>query len=311
MKSIPLIAARKLEIGTVTISNDASNVFVRFQSDVIPGCLLYELRAHLAADVAESPLAGGIPRARGNLIPGKFSRRASTTGVLDHTLTIPILPAWRTRGVVWGAAHATAGDSLRPVGVVTVRQGTKRNGKPVAPDRADPAKALCPECPASWRPGQPVTFFTLGFGGQLTVDFGRLLDSAEFARLTCWEITSGNHMTEKIRLEVALDPAGPWTPLAVEPTNGRPGSLALITVTNVAVVGVPRFRYVRISDSTGVPVDPSLPEPCYEDGFDLDGICAQLPDRETAWAVTGEPTAGWTADRGGGSWGEVFSYSLE
>lgn len=311
MKSIPLVAARKFEIGTVTVSNDANNVLVRFQSDVIPGCLLYEVRAHLAAGLTASGVDPGIPQNRGNLVPGLFAHRASTSGVLDHTFTIPIQPAWRAQGTIWGTAHATAGDSLRPVRVVSMQQGPKRNGKPVALDRSDPTKALCPECPASWRPGQPVTFFTLGIGGQLTVDFGQTLNVAEFSRLTCWEITSGKHPTEKVRLEVALEPNGPWVPLRVEPTNGRPATLALITVTSVDITDTQRFRYVRITDSSGVNVDPSIPEPCYEDGFDLDGICAQLPDRETAWALSGEPLPMWKADIAGGAWGQAFSYTLE
>ena len=100
MKNIPLIAAQRFRVGTVLVSNDAEQVYIRYRVDAMPGCLLHDLCAHLAVEGGPSA-EGGIPRDEQGLLPARFALRASTTGTVDHTFTAPIQDAWRRSGVVW------------------------------------------------------------------------------------------------------------------------------------------------------------------------------------------------------------------
>jgi hypothetical protein len=288
--SIPLVVGANTRIGTVTVTHDASNIFIAYRLDNAPGMLLHDLRAHVAVSYDQNGIDDGIPHSyHVGLIHGRFAQQFAAPGVLVHTLTIPITQSFREAGVIWIAACALVGDSLRPKSVVAFEQGPKKNGRPVAADRTDPNKALNPDCPATWKPGDPVTFVSLGADGHVIVDFGEMLDAAQYPRITCWEISMPpGPVVEKASVQVSVEPHGPWTQLSPEASNGRPNSLELITATSIPVTGVPRYRYVRVTDTSGIVVNPSLPEPSYEDGFDLDGVAVASPGREVAWAASGQ-----------------------
>jgi len=307
MKTIPLIAGQNTRVGTVTVSNDAENIYVRYTIDVTPGTLIYDLHAHIALTADE------IPHNDGGLIPGQFACKATTRGVIDFTFTVPILEAYRDAGTVWGAAHATAFGTLRATSVVESKQGPKKNGMPVDKDRSVATNALIPDCPAGFMPGDPITFFTLGAGGYIIVDFGQALDVAQYPRVTCWEVTyQSPQMLETAQVDVCLEKPGTgtaWTELTPQASNGRPAQ-NLITASTLEVSGIQQYRYVRVTDTTPMVPDPTMGKVCYEDGFDLDGIGVALPGRETAWALTGETLKLDIANAPEDSWGQVFSYQL-
>jgi hypothetical protein len=284
--SVPLVGENG-RIGTVTVEHDQSNLHIRYRIDGAPGYLMHDVRAHVAVSYDLNGIDDGIPHSYySGMIHGRFSHQCATTGVLVHTLTIPMKPIFQEAGGVWCAAAAIVSDSRRPKSVVSFKQGPKRNGRPIAADRTDPNKVLNPDCPANWKPGDPVTFFSLGVDGHVIVDFGEMLDTAQHGRIVCWEISAGPHVTEKAKVEVSQTPEGPWTPLSPEATNGRPGSVELISTSSLEVKGLRQYRYVRVSEASGLVVNPSIPEPCYEDGFDLDGVCATGSARQIAWATS-------------------------
>src|SRR5262245_17903558 len=160
--SLPLVVGENARIGTITVTSDPSQLFIRYQIDAAPGRLLYDLRAHVAVSYDLNGIDEGIPHSYyAGLIHGWFSHQFTAPGVIGHTLAVPITQSFRDARVVWCAACATIGDTLRPKRVVAFKQGPKKNGRPVAGDRGDPNKALSPDCPANWKAGDPVTFFSL------------------------------------------------------------------------------------------------------------------------------------------------------
>jgi len=97
--STPLYAGQTLDAGTVTVTNDAANIYVRYMTNdpwVISD-------AHLA--IASS--LAGIPQThKGNPIPGHFAYSAIfDPEVTDYTFTIP-LGSFLPGQTVYIAAHA-------------------------------------------------------------------------------------------------------------------------------------------------------------------------------------------------------------
>jgi rhodanese-related sulfurtransferase len=84
-----LYAGQNIPVGSVTVWNDASNLFVKFAT--AGGWELVE--THLAVVVG----VGGIPQTKnGNPIPGQFTYGAShEPPIIQYTYTIPISSEWR------------------------------------------------------------------------------------------------------------------------------------------------------------------------------------------------------------------------
>jgi hypothetical protein len=97
--STPLYAGQTLDAGTVMVSNDAANIYVRYTTNdpwVISD-------AHLAI---ASSLAGIPQTKKGNPIPGHFAYSAIfDPEVTDYTFTIPI-GSFQPGQTLYIAAHA-------------------------------------------------------------------------------------------------------------------------------------------------------------------------------------------------------------
>ncbi|MFC1866088.1 rhodanese-like domain-containing protein [Chloroflexota bacterium] len=102
-----LYAGQDIDIGTVSVWDDADNLYVKYSTT--GGWELLE--THLA--VATSP--GDIPQTKkGNPIPGQFSEGESfDIPVTDVTYTIPLPDAWYTSRytTLYIAAHAAVSES--------------------------------------------------------------------------------------------------------------------------------------------------------------------------------------------------------
>lgn len=95
-----LVAGQNFDAGRVTISNDSSNIYVRYDS--ISPWMISE--AHVA--VASS--LSGIPQTKqGNPIPGRFAHSATfDPEVTTYTVAVPMAGAYSTNQTIYVAAHA-------------------------------------------------------------------------------------------------------------------------------------------------------------------------------------------------------------
>ena len=146
--------------------------------------------------------------------------------------------------------------------VEQVNQGLSNHlGEPVRPSRSNPLMAL--GAPGT---GEEGSFFSLGFGGSLTLGFGG--EFGEF--VTVWETTYGNiaEYPERVQILVGsgVDAQSASYFLAGEVLNlndGLPVSLASANLLS----GRSTYNFVRlidISDPNAVPIG--------GDGFDVDAV---------------------------------------
>lgn len=147
-------------------------------------------------------------------------------------------------------------------------QALRQNGTPVLPERSDPTDALgIPD-----GVGNPASgFFSLGFGGDITVKFAGPVYDRDGDDLSIHEITNGraNYPLEKAQVQVSQDGIV-WFTLAEEATSqtseGGPG----VTLLDISASGFPWILYVKVVDTSNPGIHNST-----ADAFDLDAIDAK------------------------------------
>ncbi|MDQ3629862.1 MAG: hypothetical protein M3417_01025 [Actinomycetota bacterium] len=164
------------------------------------------------------------------------------------------------------AAPAATPDGLGPYAdtVVQVQQGLRKDGTPVLPQRSDPAAALGvaenTSDPAN-ETTNPVSFFSLGFGGHITLGFDNNICNAPgpdfVVELT--EATSEPYGRELVDVFVSAD--GVTYVLAASAVDKD----ELIALPD----SVPVARFVRLVDVTNPDEHPAN-----ADGYDVDGVKA-------------------------------------
>jgi len=98
---VDLIAGQHYDVGDVTVSSDADNIYVRFDITRF-GYFLYKTQVDVNLDY------NNIPQKNGNTIPGKFAYKKSLDFATSWTQVIPIKDEWRG-AMVYIAAHADVG----------------------------------------------------------------------------------------------------------------------------------------------------------------------------------------------------------
>jgi hypothetical protein len=81
-----LTAGQTIKVGTVTVSNDATNLYITYAIDTVnyPDCSFGTLQAWVGNDLTNMPSTpGGTP------IPGQFPYKQDTGGATSYTFTIP------------------------------------------------------------------------------------------------------------------------------------------------------------------------------------------------------------------------------
>jgi hypothetical protein len=151
-------------------------------------------------------------------------------------------------------------------------QGLRKNGTPVLPNRSDPTEVLGP-AESTGIPFDPVvtpyTFYSLGFGGSITVKFDNLIINGPGNDLKIYEITGGSsYPPEYAKIEASMDGVN-WVVLASSILRDDEVDLGTLT----------QAQYVRVTDVS----NPALFE-LEADGYDLDAIkalhCAGDPNLE-------------------------------
>ena len=162
-------------------------------------------------------------------------------------------------------AFAAVPDGLGPWAdsVVTTAQGLQKNGLPVQAIRSDPTSALG----VAENDTVAGHFYSLGFGGTITVGFDNGISSGTFVV----EATNHPYPSESATVEVSQDGVNYY--LAG-------------TVTEDGSVALPRQvacgKFVRITDTSNTEnFEPTA------DGYDVDGVQAQGLSCSTTGRMTG------------------------
>jgi hypothetical protein len=157
-------------------------------------------------------------------------------------------------------ASAAAPDGAGPWAdtVVDFEQGLRKNGTPVLPERSNPTAALG----EAERTNAVGTFFSLGFGGQITLGYDNNVCNGSGADLDLElvETTNEPYADELVDVYVSKDGVT-YTKVADD-------------VNKDAMIGLPPSitvaRYVRVVDVT----NPANTPDTFADGYDVDGVRA-------------------------------------
>jgi hypothetical protein len=192
------------------------------------------------------------------------------------------------RGAVLGGAVAWATPAVQLIGmrpalaqtpsdtcipqwaaeVIAFVQGDRKDGSDVLAARSNPNNALgTPGAPAQNAGEQP--FFSLGFGGTLTIKFASPAYKHTGSEVLVVETTGLPYPLETATVEVSDDGLS-WETIGVatnQPTSTSEFSLALVTFAFIS--------YVRITDTS----DPTPFEP-EADAFDVNAIGIGCPFQE-------------------------------
>lgn len=142
-------------------------------------------------------------------------------------------------------------------------QGTRKNGTAVLLDRSDPS-AMFGAPQTTGVPsdsGFPTgSFFSLGFtNGNIVVGFAAPFFDQPGSDLQIFEVTGGVYPDEKVKVEVADTPVGPWTEVAASVTRDA----------QIDINPIVSAQFVKLTDVSDI----SLFEPT-ADAYDVDAVKA-------------------------------------
>lgn len=146
--------------------------------------------------------------------------------------------------------------------VVSSSQANRKNGTAVLAARSDPSKALGAPQSGGTPYDNPVvanSFYSLGFGGSVTLGFTNYIVNGPGPDIRVFEVTGGtSYPDEYVKVEASQDNVN-WTLL----------SAAALRDADIDLGVLGWARYVRLTDVS----DPALFEP-EADGYDLDAVRA-------------------------------------
>jgi len=157
------------------------------------------------------------------------------------------------------------------VNVKSFAQGKNRDGSPVLTSRSSSTDALGPaQTTGAAVDSSPTGFVSLGFGGEIVLEFPNGIDDGSGPDIRIYEATgSNNYPAETVEVEVSPD-ASDWTTIVVTPDMVTYDGTVEIDLNGVSVA-----RYVRLTDVSNPADFPTRPK---ADGYDLDAVQAMHCD---------------------------------
>ncbi|HVY36198.1 MAG TPA: peptidoglycan-binding domain-containing protein [Candidatus Paceibacterota bacterium] len=192
--------------------------------------------------------------------------------------------------------------------VVDSSQGTRKDGSAVLAARSNPDDALGA---SDWTSGGSNGFYSLGFGGSITLSFDSYVPDVTGPDLSIHEATNGVYPLEKATVEVSQD--GSTWELAGTADNT---SASKVTDIDFSSTGLAWIKYVRITDTS----DTSLFTTNDADGFDLDAVEAtqQVCDEPQPQPLQCDPSVNLLENGGfeapaltSGSWDIIKDINLD
>lgn len=150
--------------------------------------------------------------------------------------------------------------------VITSSQGLKKNGDPVAADRSDTTDALGVAESTGTPYDNPVvagSFFSLGFGGTITLAFDNAIVNAPGHDLQLYEVTGGTSYPDELVDVEASHNGVDWVLVANDVTRDATIDLGILSCA----------AQIRITDSSNIALFEAT-----ADGYDLDGVKALHTD---------------------------------
>lgn len=173
-------------------------------------------------------------------------------------------------------------------------QAKRNNGDDITnPDRLDPSNALGA---ADWTAGGDTGFFSLGFGGWITVLFDKFVPDVDGDDISIHEATNGDDYPEEMAtVEVSQD-GSTWFSVGTSSNMDDPSTR--VSYFDFASTGLAWIKYVRVTDTTNGELHDEE-----ADGFDLDAV-------DATQELCEEPGGGDDGDNGDGDdGGDTPSYS--
>jgi len=154
-----------------------------------------------------------------------------------------------------GVQTALAATTIYGDSIPTSSQGLRKGGSAVLPARSITASAL----------GAPDgTFFSLGFGGSITIEFANYVGTN--LSISTYEITNGTYPFETANVEVSQN-GSTWT--SVGTADNENGTGPNPHTTDFSLASGTCIKFVRVTDTS----DPA-PFTNDADGFDVDAVSA-------------------------------------
>lgn len=298
-----LWAGQNIDVGEIIIEEDGTNFTVMYKLHENSEWCITETHLHVAI------LAKDIPQTKqGNLIPGQFEYKKEHDCVTEYTYgPFPIPGVYNCDDDIdfVVAAHAVVEKviTITPApyyasAVVSSTQGLRRDDTPVNTNRSVPEQGLYYETDRN-----PENFFSLGFGGEIIVEFDCPIVNGEGNDVRIIEDTWGTYPLEEAQVWasktlVALD----WVLLGVADNKTRDPLYNIHTIAEFDLGGLDWAKYIKIVDIGDPALFNSIPD---ADGYDLNAVeslqdCEGI-EEETAW---GE------GEKLGKNWSMVMGYDI-
>jgi len=296
-----LLAGQNIDVGDVSVWNDDTNLYVKYETT--GGWMMTETHLHIAMDETTIPQTTGGKNGKGtvgNPIPGHFDYGdCYDPSVTEDTFTID-LDGWAPGTPLYIAAHAVVQKETimqeAPYYATTVDsywQGLRKNGTPVLPGRSVPEYGLALD--------DPLSFFSLGFDGNIVVEFACPIRNGDGNDVQILEVTYGTTYPSETADVSASQDGVVWTPLgqADNTSQGDPG----LTVSEFDLGSLSCAKYIKVEDTTN-----PTPHRSNADAFDLEAVvslqdCIEI-EEETAWGDGDRFTPK-------GNWATYFEYTVQ
>lgn len=286
---VTLYAAQNIDAGEVVVNNEGGVLKVTF--DTKQNWCLLETHLHIWKDESEMPV-----NKKGNPVPGLFEYSETHDCVDSYTYETDKDPGMD----FFIAAHAVVQTGIAPYyasSILEVNQGLKKDNTAVEAVRSDPNNAL------EYETGHdPSNFFSLGFGGDITLGFDCPIKNGPEDDIRVIEDTWSSYPLESANIFVSQDGSS-WTLLGEADNTHRDVTYNIHTESyfDLANIGFEWAKYVKIVDTS----DPAVHNN-NADGYDLNAVealhnCEDIIE-ETAWGdgALFVPK---------GNWGTYFEYT--
>ncbi|MFY1111498.1 MAG: hypothetical protein AB3K77_07455 [Methanosarcinaceae archaeon] len=296
--TIDLIAGQNMDAGDVKVWNDGNYLYVTYDTD--EDWCLTETHLHVATPGEEIPTTS-----KGNPIPGQFEYSMEHDCVDSYTYKVDLSEEGAnigddleiaTHAVVIKTEVITEAPYYAST-VIDYNQGLKKDGTAVLAARSVPEQGLVYET------GQEESnFFSLGLGGNITVEFECPIRNGEGNDLKIIEDTWGTYPVEKVAVYASPD-GGAWTYLGEADNTQRDPDFNIHTIAEFDLGELEEAKYIKIVDTT----DPAVHNNA-ADGYDLNAVqslqdCVEVTE-ETAWGAG-------TRFVDKGNWGMYFPYTVQ
>lgn len=273
------------DVGDVFLYSEDGLVKVKYVIDEESDWCLTE--AHLWIGHSASEIEGAEP--------GQFPYKKEFEDPYPKSYTFEIEPLdlGLDEGEVCGAGlvlatHAVVAKVVTPTpyyasSVVSDEQGLNKDGSEVLSERSVPEQGLEYETDRD-----PTNFFSLGFGGNIVVEFDCPIVNGEGNDVRVIEDTWGTYPLEKAEVYASNDNEN-WTLLGVADNKTRDDVFNIHTVAEFDLGELTEAKYIKVVDIS----DPEVFNQSNADGYDLNAVesLQNCTVDETAWGFNACTTA--------------------